>query len=607
MKSSRASSITKAAVSGLLILSCAAPGCSDSSPGSEGEPGAETLSGTLQIIRVDFVDGRSEEKYDLVTERGRIRLRLTSPSSIDGLASGTAVRVRGGWIGEGDSTFTARGFEAEKRALAQPLEIAKVSRKTAIVLSNFSNNPSEQPIGKDAARAAIFTDASSANAFWKEASFGNTEFVGKVSSTGDVFGYYTLDATNDDCAGNFQSWSDKALAKAQAAGADLSGYDHIMFMFAAQCPAAWGVVGGTNTWFGSNFWREAAPHELGHNLGLNHASAYACTDDAGNWVSISTRCDHEGAYEYGDNFDVMGRRVIHPSVWSKARLGLLQPSSIVTVTRTGTYSLAPAYKTDGVQTLRILKGTINGVPRYYYLEYRRPYGVFDAFSSTDPVVNGVTVRLAQDHTQGNQKPWLVDTTPATQKPDGTRNFDDATLAVGQTFYDSVADIRITVNGISATGADVLIDLDKTTDPPGDGTGVTGAYYDNADLTSLKVTRTDPRIDFDWGTGSPDATIAPTTYSVRWLGYVLPQSTGVHTFYTTTNDGVRLTVGKTRIIDNWVVGGVRQNSGQVTLNKGQKYLVRMEYFQDQGGAVAKLEWATPFSARAVIPTSQLFPF
>ncbi|WP_394825898.1 PA14 domain-containing protein [Pendulispora albinea] len=219
----------------------------------------------------------------------------------------------------------------------------------------------------------------------------------------------------------------------------------------------------------------------------------------------------------------------------------------------------------------------------------------------------MTIRLAQDHAQGNQKPWLVDATPTTQKPGGARNFDDAALAVGQTFYDSVSDIRITVNALSASGAEVLVDVNKSTDPPGNGIGLAGSYFDNADLTVLKMTRTDRTVNFDWTGGSPDPSVSPTTFSVRWQGFLVPQSTGVHAFYTTTDDGVRLGIGNTRIITNWVAGGLRENSGQISLNKGQRYLVRMEYFQDQGGAAAKLEWATPSSGRAVIPTSQLLPF
>ncbi len=50
-------------------------------------------------------------------------------------------------------------------------------------------------------------------------------------------------------------------------------------------------------------------------------------------------------------------------------------------------------------------------------------------------------------------------------------------------------------------------------------GVTGQYYDNADLTGLVFARTDPGVNFTWGAGSPDARVAPDSFSVRWTGEV----------------------------------------------------------------------------------------
>ena len=35
-----------------------------------------------------------------------------------------------------------------------------------------------------------------------------------------------------------------------------------------------------------------------------------------------------------------------------------------------------------------------------------------------------------------------------------------------------------------------------------GTGLRGDYYDNSDFTSLKLTRIDPTITFNWGSGAP---------------------------------------------------------------------------------------------------------
>src|SRR5215212_11179977 len=81
---------------------------------------------------------------------------------------------------------------------------------------------------------------------------------------------------------------------------------------------------------------------------------------------------------------------------------------------------------------------------------------------------------------------------------------------------------------------------------------TGAYFNNADLTSPILTRSDAQINFDWGTTAPATGVAPSTFSVRWTGQIKPTATGAYTFYTTADDGVRLWVGSftTPLIDHW---------------------------------------------------------
>jgi hypothetical protein len=58
------------------------------------------------------------------------------------------------------------------------------------------------------------------------------------------------------------------------------------------------------------------------------------------------------------------------------------------------------------------------------------------------------------------------------------------------------------------------------------------------------------VDFNWGTGSPDPSIAADNFSARWTGQVQPVSTQAYTFYTVSDDGVRLWVNNQLVIDNW---------------------------------------------------------
>ncbi len=51
-------------------------------------------------------------------------------------------------------------------------------------------------------------------------------------------------------------------------------------------------------------------------------------------------------------------------------------------------------------------------------------------------------------------------------------------------------------------------------PTGSGDGLLGGYYNNQDFTGSTVTRIDPRVNFDWGTGTPAPGSAACSSSSR---------------------------------------------------------------------------------------------
>ncbi len=142
-----------------------------------------------------------------------------------------------------------------------------------------------------------------------------------------------------------------------------------------------------------------------------------------------------------------------------------------------------------------------------------------------------------------------------------------------------------------------------------GNGLKGEYFDNANFTDLKLTRTDAQVNFDWGTGSPHASIGADTFSVRWSGVLLVPQTGNYTFSALTSDGVRLYINGQLIIDRFVEQSTRwTDSTPVYLTAGQYAEVYMEYYENTGSAVAKLKWTRPEFAGAngnFIPQAYLF--
>jgi len=141
---------------------------------------------------------------------------------------------------------------------------------------------------------------------------------------------------------------------------------------------------------------------------------------------------------------------------------------------------------------------------------------------------------------------------------------------------------------------------------GPGGGVKGQYYRGTDLRDLVLTRMDPQINFSWGEGSPDPLIDVDLFSARWTGEVEAAYTETYTFYTMSDDGVRLWVNGQQLIDDWNDHGDIENRGEIDLVAGNAYSIVLEYYENVGGATAQLRWSSPSTPKALIPQAALSP-
>jgi len=199
-----------------------------------------------------------------------------------------------------------------------------------------------------------------------------------------------------------------------------------------------------------------------------------------------------------------------------------------------------------------------------------------------------------------------DSTPDSGEFQGNQTgttFDPGTLANDTTYYWRID----SVNAAGTTTGNVWSFTTAAGGPgPGDGTGLTGDYYDNMDFTAFALTRTDATVNFNWGSGSPDPAIGVDTFSVQWTGQVEPMYSETYTFYTNSDDGIRLWVDGQLIIDNWTDHGPTENSGTISLSAGVKYDIDMDFYENGGGAVAELRWSSASQAYEIIPQTQLYP-
>ena len=193
--------------------------------------------------------------------------------------------------------------------------------------------------------------------------------------------------------------------------------------------------------------------------------------------------------------------------------------------------------------------------------------------------------------------------------DGTTPTAGSTLYTGPFILTSSAGVNALASMAGAMDSVVTSAIFYSSTFTGIGTGLAGAYYSNQLMTFTNpptLVRTDATVNFDWGSGSPDPSISVGEFTVMWTGAVQPQFNEIYTFYTTTEDGVRLWVNGQLIVDEWINQPATEWSGSIALPAGRQVPITMEYYQDNGVASASLAWSSPSTAKSIIPQSQLYP-
>jgi hypothetical protein len=123
----------------------------------------------------------------------------------------------------------------------------------------------------------------------------------------------------------------------------------------------------------------------------------------------------------------------------------------------------------------------------------------------------------------------------------------------------------------------------------------GEYFANATLTGAPVlVRNDGAgvgagvlIYYDWANGAPAPMLPVDRFSVRWTR-TLEFSAGLHRFHVQVDDGVRLWLDNSLVIDEWRDGALRQVSADRMLSAG-KHTLRIEYYDGAGTATIRVWW------------------
>lgn len=124
-------------------------------------------------------------------------------------------------------------------------------------------------------------------------------------------------------------------------------------------------------------------------------------------------------------------------------------------------------------------------------------------------------------------------------------------------------------------------------------GLKGEYFTNMNLNG-KPERIviDKTINFMWNDKGPFDDFQVDNFSVRWSGYIKPDKSDKYTFDVSSDDGIRLYLDDKLVIDDWNDHALMTNSYTVNLEANKFYKIKLEYYENGGGAIVKFGWRKP---------------
>lgn len=411
------------------------------------------VTGTLDVLQEDdFERGRTRRIFRLLeddTERV-FTLHVRAMPAAD-LQTGARVRVRGTRL---DAAISADPDGSSVVVLAEAAAVAGERRAVVLVVdfagdaagAGASSVSCSQPQVADLMYTRARSSGGNLDENYWATSYGQLGWVADVDGVPgpDVFRVSIQASVAESCASSYGTWANKADSAATAAGVNLGLYQHRVYVVPNATDCGWAGLANVGCGSACRAWIKGSScntldiytHEVGHNLGMGHAST-----DTDNNGTIDSSCSYWGTSygggEYCDRSCFMGiggdgKR--HNNGAHKQQMGWLPLAQVVDAAA-GVYSLAPLgddpASAAGPQLLRIARGT--GEP--YLVTYRT------AGAAYEDNLRAEYQQKTSIHTHrgGSSNTLLV-----------------GALADGQTFRDDANGVVITQLSHTATAATVQI-------------------------------------------------------------------------------------------------------------------------------------------------------
>jgi beta-glucosidase len=123
-----------------------------------------------------------------------------------------------------------------------------------------------------------------------------------------------------------------------------------------------------------------------------------------------------------------------------------------------------------------------------------------------------------------------------------------------------------------------------------GKGLLASYWSNPDFSGNPVVqRVEPELQARWALFAPDLRLSNDWFSARWEGELIAPKTGALKIGLEGNDGYRLYVSDSLLIDNWEKASYRTILSSINVVQGQAYGIKIEYRETTGFGRMRLAW------------------
>lgn len=402
-----------------------------------------------------FILSKTDGDNDLTKEDAYFNIHATEDPSFS--LAGSTVSVDGVAI-DNELAVKADNLQVQD----SPPKVTPSSKRVAVFLVNFKDY-NQTPFTKESIDDSIFKSDLSLNNFLQTNSYG------KFSISGDVSGWFTIDANaplgeGSKCSppfgayshlfgNNLARWGQLADGEAEKQGIRLDNYNYVIYIFPYGLNCEMGGVGtqGSGNVYFSLFGRQPRAyilsrpldlnvytHEFGHNLGLDHANSLTCGSRP---IDRYQNCKE---HEYGDFYSSMGvtpgeveKNVYHYSGPEKSTLSWITHPEALTIRDSGTYHIKKIESAADNHLLAIKKKDTND---FYFIEYRQA----DKFAPKHPEwITGVRILVGNDSLNLSGLPWVnVSKKLLDPYARGVQFFAPASLKDGDSFVDDINGIEI---------------------------------------------------------------------------------------------------------------------------------------------------------------------